>query len=451
MEQSIPNYFNSPSTIHPFFGFHNTNGSNRELKNDVLFHSSKIPFTIFKENKVDDQKVENDVKGELSFDKLMINNEEIEIGNLSIISKDLETNDKGIDLVVIMDVSGSMSNVSRECIEILNYSVDCLSSQDRLSIIVFDSEAKHLFGLQPMIPSVKDNLKTIIQTCFTGGSTNLQSALELLIKVKNDGMFSQRPFKVIILSDGQPDSGKEGFHLIDKIYEGDIQPEIYACTFGSSVKADTLKRLLLPDNQHYYRHISSMNEFKNLVREIGLDKNMVIGTHLQILFKYVEPISQFANKINDQFIISINQIKTGEILTIPLQNIENNYEIQFTFKDMDDKIQNVSIVEVENKNNFVKFHYYYKKLTKRIKDLDQISNHNEKLNLLNMIEVENTIEHLGEFYHDIKDMLEKTRLMIINQDKNNYQHYNSYTQHVSSISSHSTPIVNKIYKKSFTQ
>ena len=75
----------------------------------------------------------------------------------------------------------------------------------------------------------------------------MESAINLMLKVKEDGMINTRPFKIIILSDGNPDCGKEGYHLIPKLYEGDIKPEIYSCTFGDDVKADVMKHFLERD------------------------------------------------------------------------------------------------------------------------------------------------------------------------------------------------------------
>jgi len=157
-----------------------------------------------------------------------------------------------------------MSRVAREGISILKYVVDCLDSKDRLSIITFDTNSKQLFGLQPMISTIKNSCKELIDRCFTGGSTNMESAIKLMIKVKEDGMINSRPFKIIILSDGNPDTGKEGYNLIPRLYEGDIKPEIYSCTFGDHVKADVMKHFLTEQNLLNYNHIENMNQFTPL-------------------------------------------------------------------------------------------------------------------------------------------------------------------------------------------
>jgi hypothetical protein len=240
----------------------------------------------------------------------------------------------GIDLVILMDVSGSMSGVSAEICQILKYAVDALSSRDLYCVITFDTSATQLFPLQPMIASVKDNCKVLISNCFTGGSTNLKSGLELLIKVKDDGFIQNRPFKIIILSDGQPDNGCDGFDLVNNIYSGEIKPEVFSCTFGANVKADTLKRLLPGDRLHYYRHITNMDEFKVLISELGLDRNIVIGTNLNIKLENLEAISPLIR--DDE--IKIDQIKTGDIFSIPIVFKESDFKIDVSYKNLQGKL-----------------------------------------------------------------------------------------------------------------
>ena len=55
-----------------------------------------------------------------------------------------------------------------------------------------------------------------------------------------------------------------------------------------------MKHILTNQNAHNYRHIDNMNEFKTLVSEIGFDKNIVIGTNLNIKLKNIKALSSIA-------------------------------------------------------------------------------------------------------------------------------------------------------------
>jgi hypothetical protein len=452
MNFNLANMFSPMKAVRRLFG----DVDNQE-NNDVEFFKCKPPIV---NNRVEGEQKENvvSISGEISLDTAKIEGTDRDIGNLSIVSPELNAdNVGGIDLVIVMDVSGSMSPVANDCIKILKHTVECLSSNDRLSVIVFDSTAKHLFPLQPMISGVKSDLKTVIDKCFTGGSTNLASALELLIRVKNDGMMIGRPFKVIVLSDGQPDSGCEGFHLVEQIYTGEIRPEVYSCTFGGSVKADTLRRLLLHDNQHYYHHVSSMEEFKTLVTELGLDRNIVVGTNLHIQFRGAKPLSNLATKIYEElnsvqpgindnnYELRINQIKSGDVFTTAF-DYNSTFVITASYTDISNNRVVMDIKEVDGLGSFVRNHYIYKHLTVMIKAVDTLPYKEAKIERLNYLETLVTVDNLGEFFTDINELFLKTRTMYTNVE-NHYQHYNAYSQQMSSISSHATPMVSKVYKK----
>lgn len=444
---SQPNFLQPPGFRLPYQHRQMLDLDDRQQSVNISFLKSKPP--IVDENK-DEMKDESEqdykVRSEISTRIIRYENSDRKIGNLSIVCPSLNRNENnnGIDLVIVMDVSGSMSNVAEQSCGILKYAVDSLSNRDRLCIITFDSDSKQLFPLQPMTATVKPECKRVIERCFTGGSTNLQSAIEMLIKVKEDGFLANRPFKVIILSDGQPDNGREGFHLVNGIYQGDIKPEVYSCTFGSSVKADTLKRLLLPDNMHYYRHIADMVEFKDLISELGLDKNVVIGTNLNISFRNVEVISPLVHN----GMVNIDQIKTDDIFSLPLLFDDTNPELEVKYKDLQGNNITLEINDISSNQigDFILHHFWYRKIISMIKEISGMSGaNNQKIEKLNGISFLTTVQNLGEFLDEIKDLIEKTRSMINNVERN-FHSFNTYTSTVERMSSHSSPTVNMHYR-----
>ena len=365
------------------------------------------------------------------------------VGNISIVADELISDTNGIDLLIVFDVSGSMSRVANEGITILKYVVDCLDSKDRLSIITFDSKSKQLFALQPMTSSIKPNCKEIIDKCFTGGSTNMKSAVDLMVKVKQDGMINSRPFKIIILSDGNPDIGKEGYELIPKLYEGEIKPEIYSCTFGDNVKADVMKHFLTEENMLNYNHIENMNQFKSLTSEIGLDKNIVIGTNIVVKLENVQVTSKLANSNNSE--IKFEQIKTSDVFTIPfIINTDSEPNIMVTYTTNSNQEVIMENKYIDELDNFVKNNFWFKRIGEQIRDVMLIDNKNTKLEILNKIISNVTIENLGDFFQEINDLITQTRLTIQNEHNNTY--YNTCTSTVQKTYSHASKTSNMIYK-----
>jgi hypothetical protein len=397
---------------------------------------------------------------EISTQNALINHDNKLIGNLSVIvgdNQNQDNNNNGLDLIIVFDVSGSMSSVSLDGIEILKYIVDSLDSKDRLSVIVFDSIARQLFPLQPMTTIIKSQAKEIINTCFTGGSTNFTSALKLLNLVKSDGLIPTRPFTVIMLSDGQPDTGLEGFEQIPLLYTGDIKPTVYSCTFGQNVSADSMKHILTNQNAHNYRHIDNMNEFKTLVSEIGFDKNIVIGTNLNIKLKNIKALSSIViNSVEDPTIteIKIDQIKTNDMFTIPIEYMdqeEADYEITISYTDLNNTIITVQQVEIETPGNFILNHYWYKIIIQMIRDLNTLSSNQEKLSKLEEIKLLAISDNLGEFITEIVELIEQTKLIITTTHSNSHSHssYNNQTFMLNrAISSSASPMIANIYQNS---
>jgi uncharacterized protein YegL len=370
------------------------------------------------------------------------------VGNISIIADEIHSTN-GIDLLIVFDVSGSMSSVSQEGISILKYMVDCLDSKDRLSIITFDSRATQLFALQPMISNIKTTCKTHIDNCFTSGSTNMESAIDLMIKVKEEGIIETRPFKIIVLSDGNPDTGKEGFHLIKRLYEGEIKPEIYSCTFGNNVRADVMKNFLTEQNLLNYSHIENMDIFKTLIADIGLDKNIVIGKNIKINLTNMEVLSNLAKQsIDDPFTweVDIEQIKTSDVFTIPVVfNSEMDYSIKVSYYNNANELIELENQNIDDLDNFVKNNFWYKKIGEQIKNIMGIrETTNNKLEILNKIIVNVTLDNLGDFFQEINNLITETRLMLSDEHNNTY--YNTCTASALRSFSYASRSANVVYK-----
>lgn len=451
---STPNSYgggNIPRTPTPFSNMFGSSRPNRrrfmvidedeedDNKEETIIPSLP-PISIENEEKKLDLE---DLTCEISNVFINLDNKEQKIGNLSIRAKDLNQSDKGIDLVIVMDVSGSMSPVAKDCISILKESIKSLSRLDRLSIIVFDNNSHQLFALQPMINEIKRDCINKVETCFSGGSTNFESAIKLMIKVKEDGIREDRSFKIIFLSDGQPDSGCEGFETIKEIYKSNPLPELYACTFGKDVKADVLQKLLRDGGMDYYRHISDSSAFKELIKEIGLDKNIEIGKNIKIVLTKISPETSLPfQKEADKNIIKIDRIRTGEILSFPFIYPEGG-QIEIEYQNLEDERKYLEINEIDIEGDFIKNHFWYRRITRMIKEINiQTENGLEKINEISYM---SSPDKLGPFRDEIKRLLTEARNMLTIHNQG-YHHYNTYTSSVQRTTSYSSPIIGDVYR-----
>ena len=84
----------------------------------------------------------------------------------------------GIDIVIAIDVSGSMNGQKIKLVrETLQFLVEELKDIDRLSLVTFNDRARLVAGLQPMTKENKEEYRNIIKGIGAGGSTNLKDAI----------------------------------------------------------------------------------------------------------------------------------------------------------------------------------------------------------------------------------------------------------------------------------
>jgi Mg-chelatase subunit ChlD len=137
--------------------------------------------------------------------------------------EDLKNNRFGLDLVIMIDVSSSMSGEKIQLVkQALLFIIDELQEKDRLSLIKFDNKSTILSNLSPMTSEFKNKLKIIverdIQSC---GGTNIMVAIEDGYKILLAREFVNDVTSMFILSDGEDteDNTIMGFQKTMDLYD----------------------------------------------------------------------------------------------------------------------------------------------------------------------------------------------------------------------------------------
>ena len=119
------------------------------------------------------------------------------------------------DLICVIDISGSMSgeklNLVKKSLKVL---VKMMDKNDRLALVLFESEASVFFDLDYMTEERKNELIAKISEIESTGGTNILSGLKeaigILKKIKNEKK-DKRASSILLLSDG-----------CDNVYHDDI-------------------------------------------------------------------------------------------------------------------------------------------------------------------------------------------------------------------------------------
>ncbi|KAF8780058.1 hypothetical protein HU200_001709 [Digitaria exilis] len=109
-----------------------------------------------------------------------------------------------LDLVTVLDVSGSMSGEKLALLkQAMGFVIDNLGPHDRLSVVAFSSGAHRVTRLLRMSDAGKGQARTAVESLVARGGTNIAEGLRTAAKVLDERRHRNAVSSVILLSDGQ--------------------------------------------------------------------------------------------------------------------------------------------------------------------------------------------------------------------------------------------------------
>ena len=157
------------------------------------------------------------------------------------------------DIVLVLDTSGSMSGIPMEETKkaSVNFIDTILEEEASIGIVTYDNNAGQLSGFS----TDKDSLIEIASAISDGGGTNIEAGLAEAKSMLDSS--NARKKIIVLMSDGEPNRGKEGEELIayaDEIKSDDVL--IYTLGFfenigGNKSSAQYLMEQLASDGCHY--------------------------------------------------------------------------------------------------------------------------------------------------------------------------------------------------------
>lgn len=174
------------------------------------------------------------------------------VQNTGTTSSDLTSRGRAaIDLVTVLDVSGSMSGTKLTLLKrAMAFVISNLSPVDRLSIVVFSSTARRVLPLRRMCPDGQRSARRVIDRLVCTGGTNISEGLKKGAKVLEDRREKNPVASIMLLSDGQntycltPRSATERRAPIRQPSQyGHGQNPVHAFGFGVDHDAATMHRI----------------------------------------------------------------------------------------------------------------------------------------------------------------------------------------------------------------
>ena len=123
---------------------------------------------------------------------------------VTLSSEDINKKMKGVDLICVVDVSGSMVGYRIELlIESLKYLVNIMNEQDNFALITFESDVHVINEFTKMTPENKTSILENINKLRAYGGTNIYPAIEKALELINqDYSNGERIASIILLTDG---------------------------------------------------------------------------------------------------------------------------------------------------------------------------------------------------------------------------------------------------------
>ncbi|KAK1355480.1 Chaperonin HSP60 [Heracleum sosnowskyi] len=109
-----------------------------------------------------------------------------------------------VDLVTVLDISGSMAGTKLALLKrAMGFVIQNLGPNDRLAVIAFSSTARRLFPLSRMSGTGRQQALQAVNSLVANGGTNIAEGLRKGAKVMEDRREKNAVASIILLSDGQ--------------------------------------------------------------------------------------------------------------------------------------------------------------------------------------------------------------------------------------------------------
>jgi len=373
-----------------------SNNNNSSNNNNLLNTSTENTFKI------------NEIPINLSVDKYIV--DEYSYFKLNINIHENEVNSPPVDIVAVIDISGSMDTSAKiqqngESVDIgfsilditkhaLNTILESMKPSDRISIITFSNDAQTICDLTHINDSNKRIIKSQINSLQTAGATNIWAGLNKgLNQYYIDKNNINRIKSLLLLTDGIPSSHLTPPRGILETLQRKLMvmsdsnlpsPNIYTFGFGNNLDTNLLVNIAkygkghfsyIPDSGfvgtifiHSLAYINTLlcntacidlefmcKQFKDNVKIIGynninnIDLNTLhIGNNRHLVFKI---LNEDLEKCSDHLAFAL-KYKTIENENRIIQlSINKNTENLLNDDDLNYNIKRLELIDALNFNN----------------------------------------------------------------------------------------------------
>ena len=216
------------------------------------------------------------------------------------VEKDL-LNRANIDLICVVDISGSMSGEKLELVKkTLKYILTILTENDRFSLVVFDDHGEQLIALKRVSEVNQALFNNVINVMNVRGGTCIDSGVSKALQDIKNRKYKNEITSIFLLSDGVDNVGSQALGVIqNSISKAKIQDHFTISTFGFGKDHDAnVMREIAKNNGGNFYFIDNLQ---------SIDECFVDA--MGILFSVVLKDIEVSLKLNNQAPFSDMRVK----------------------------------------------------------------------------------------------------------------------------------------------
>jgi len=275
---------------------------------------------------------------------------------VSLVTENLKTTNKAaLDLVCVIDHSGSMSGQKIELVkESFNYLLNFLGENDRLSIVIFDDRASRLVPLMRMTEENKRTVLEKLKNVHGRGGTDINLGMNHAFQVLKQRRYQNPVSSVFLLSDGLDGGAQQKVKL--SLAQNEISEDITINTFGFGNDHDPQLMSDIADlrdgNFYFVEKLDTVDEafvdcLGGLLSSVGQNVIIKISPEKSDILKDVKIIKAYGEasmwaKEGDSYVTKMSSIITGRQKDFVLE-----LEIPVNKKELQDHEKSLKVASAQ--------------------------------------------------------------------------------------------------------
>lgn len=178
----------------------------------------------------------------------------LEAMDSAVDQQEILDNRMGIDLICVVDVSGSMASEKKLNLvqETLRTMISMMTEYDRLALIVFNHEARQIFPLRQISQKNSQLFADFINSLNSSGGTNINNGVSLAMEMIKHRKYKNPITSVFLLSDGQDQVSNSLKTIQTTLNSIEESFTVHSFGFGKDHDADLMRDIAKTRGGNFY-------------------------------------------------------------------------------------------------------------------------------------------------------------------------------------------------------